>query len=82
VTRIKKRFENILNNPTEIKWNELIPVLEYYGLVCEPPSGGSHWTVFHPNFPENITVPVHNNRIKKIYVKKLMRLILDISEED
>lgn len=82
MSRIQKRFEKILNNPTEIKWNKLIPVLEYYGLVCEPPSGGSHWTVYHPDFSRNITVPIHNNRVKKIYVKKIMILIQDISEED
>jgi len=82
VSRIKKRFEKILNNPIEIKWNELLPVLEYHGLICESPDGGSHWAVFHPNFPSNITVPVHNNRVKKIYVKKIISLIENIIEGD
>jgi len=82
VSQVRKRFEKILNNPIDIKWNELLPVLEYYGLVCESPNGGSHWAVYHPNFPRNITVPVHKNRVKKIYVKKLMLLIQDTSEED
>lgn len=82
MSRIQKRFEKILNNPTEIKWNELIPVLEYFDLLCESPDGGSHWAVYHPDFSTNITIPVHNNRVKKYYVKKIISLIQNTSEED
>jgi len=82
VSRIRKRFERILNNPKDIKWDELIPVLEFFGLICEPPDSSSHWVVYHPDYSENITVPVHNNRVKKPYVTKLIKLIQIICEED
>ncbi|MHB1167255.1 MAG: type II toxin-antitoxin system HicA family toxin [Carboxydocellales bacterium] len=81
MSRIRKRFERLLNNPKESKWDELRTILEFFGLVCEPPDGGSHWTVFHPDLEDNVTVPVHNNRVKVVYVKKLIKLIEDREEE-
>ncbi|NLW56319.1 MAG: type II toxin-antitoxin system HicA family toxin [Firmicutes bacterium] len=82
MSRIQKRFERILNNPTDQKWKELLPILKYFGLVCEPPSTGSHWVVYHPKDPTILTIPVHNNRVKKVYVKKIIKLIQNTMEEE
>jgi hypothetical protein len=81
VTKIEKRFQRILNNPKDIKWTELQAVLNKFGLVCEPPVSGSHWSVYCKNSDANVTVPVHNNRVKAIYVKKLIALIIELREE-
>lgn len=81
MSRIRKRFARMMNNPNDIKWDELQTVLKNLGLICVPPAGGSHWTVYHPAFNINITVPVHRNRVKSIYVKKLIQLLEDISAE-
>ena len=81
VTKIEKRFERILNNPKDIKWSELQTILNKFGLKCEPPGSGSHWCVFDENTDANMTVPVHNNRVKAIYVKKLIALIKELMEE-
>jgi RNA recognition motif-containing protein len=81
VTRIDKRFERILNNPKDIKWSELQTVLKKFGLLCEKPNGGSHWTVHDERSETNITVPVYNNRVKAVYMKKLIALIKELREE-
>ena len=82
MTKIEKRFQRILNNPKDIKWSELQAVLNKFGLICEPPGSGSHWPVSDEKSDANMTVPVHNNRIKAIYVKKLIALIKEIREEN
>ena len=82
MTKIEKRFQRILNNPKDIKWSELQAVLNKFGLICEPPGSGSHWSVYDEKSDANMTVPVHNNRIKAIYVKKLIALIKEIREEN
>lgn len=82
MTRIEKRFERILNNPKDIKWSELQTILKKFGLICEQPNSGSHWTVYDERSENNITVPVHNNRVKAIYVKKLIDLIKELREEN
>ncbi len=82
VSRIKKRFERIMNNPKDIKWNELRTVLESFSLICEPPGNGSHWTVYDSDSDTNLTVPVHNNRVKPVYVRKLIALISEVRGED
>jgi len=51
----------------------------------EEPDGDSHWVIYHENFPEwgQLTVPVHNNRAKPVYYKRIARLLEEIvGEED
>lgn len=84
MSKIRKRFERIMNNPKEIKWNELRVIAEHYGLTVENPKGGSHFIVYHHEDPENtmIPVPVHSNRVKTIYVKKIIALIEETCSEE
>lgn len=81
MTKIEKRFQRILNNPKDIKWTELQAVLNKFGFKCEPPGSGSHWSVYDDKSYVIATVPVHNNRVKAIYVKKLIDLIKEVREE-
>lgn len=83
MSKVRKRFERILNNPKDAKWDELKTIAEYFGLVCESPDRDSHWVVYHPHFEPNISVPVHNNRVKVVYVKRILQLIeMAEGEED
>jgi predicted RNA binding protein YcfA (HicA-like mRNA interferase family) len=82
VSRILKKLKRILNNPIDVKWNEILPILRYFSFVCEPPKKGSHWVVYHPNNNTNLTIPVHNNRVKKVCVKEILKLIQEIKEEE
>ena len=73
MTKMLKRLERIINNPKDVKWNEMVSLLKFLGFVCEKPSRGSHWSVYHPDSEEIIIVPVHQNRVKPVYIKKLLR---------
>jgi len=84
VAQIRKRFERMINNPKDVKWNELKVLAEHYGLTVKNPRGGSHFMVYHPDDPENtmIPVPVHSNKVKPYYVKRVIALILDTCVEE
>ncbi|WP_412674713.1 type II toxin-antitoxin system HicA family toxin [Anoxybacillus ayderensis] len=85
LSNIQKRFQRLLNNLNGVKWDELKTIAEHYGLTVKPPSKGSHYKVYYKNDTENImvTIPVHNNRVKPVYVKKIISLIeKNVSEED
>ncbi|GAV23295.1 type II toxin-antitoxin system HicA family toxin [Carboxydothermus pertinax] len=82
MSKIKKRFQRILNNPTEAKWDQLKTILEHYGCYIVKGSKGSHWVVYHPEDMENnVTVPVHNNRVKAVYIRKLIQLLENIIDD-
>lgn len=81
--QIRKRFERLLNSKAEAKWGELVTILTHFGFEVEPPpGGGSHWTVYHEHSRANLTVPVQNNRVKRIYVKKLVNLVESVTAEE
>ncbi|OYW29444.1 MAG: hypothetical protein B7Z44_04730 [Caulobacter sp. 12-67-6] len=47
-------------------------VCRYFGLTCEPPSGGgSHYTISHPLVVGILTVPARRP-IKPVYIKHLV----------
>lgn len=80
MTRIRKRFERLINNPVGTKWDELVTILRHYN--CEIRSGGKHFVVFHPDSDRNVTVSVHNNNVKVIYIKKLIELLEEVLDEE
>jgi len=82
VSRIQRRFAKILNNPVDIRWDELQPILRHYDCVIDKGSKGSHWVVYHPDSDKNITVVVHNHRVKPIYVKRLIALIEEVAMDE
>ncbi len=48
-----------------------------YGFAVVKPRGGSHWVVYHRvqgDLPQE-TIPVHRNRVKPVYVRRLARLL-------
>ncbi|WP_342467480.1 hypothetical protein [Bacillus sp. FSL W8-0629] len=80
MSRIEKMFSKITRSPANTNWHELKTLAEYYG--CEVEDGANHKKIYHPSLKRPQTVPVHNNRVKTIYVKKLIKLIKDILEEE
>jgi len=63
----------------------VVTILRYYGFTIEEPEGNSHWVIYHEEYPEyrQLTVPVHNNRTKPVYLKRIARLLEEIvGEED
>jgi hypothetical protein len=64
----------IKNNPKDVKWDQFVTILEYCGLIVETPKSGSHIMVYHPSNQEEtqIPAPLHNNRVKPIYIKNAL----------
>lgn len=80
MSRIEKMFSKITRSPNNTSWHDLKTLAEYYG--CEVEDGAKHKKVYHPSLDRPQTVSVHNNRVKTIYVKEIIKLIKDILEEE
>ncbi len=81
MSRIRKRLLRLINNPVGVRWSEIYTILKYYGCIIEE-SSGSHKVVYHPKSDINVTVSVHNNKVKVIYVKKCIELLEEVTEEE
>ena len=68
-----------LANGKELPWNQIIKILEAYGIIVQTPRGGSHHKIICEGH-ETIVVPVHNGKIKKVYAKKIADLLADIDK--
>lgn len=82
MSKIRKRFERLLQNPNDIKWDELLPILRFFDIEYDEPDGGSHWIIYHKDSEMNLSILVHNNRVKPIYLKKIIQMIEEIKEDD
>lgn len=69
-----KRIKKFLNRDSDISFNEVRFVLANCGYELVKVKG-SHWRYNNREERERITIPVHNNRVKKCYVKNLIEKI-------
>lgn len=86
MAKAKKILKKMGDNPRDDwKIEDVEVVCAYYGVDCEPPSGGgSHWKVSSRHLEGILTIP-SNRPIKPVYIKKLssyMAAHLDIEEEE
>lgn len=83
MTKLYKRFEQIMNNPKGVKWDEFKTILQHYGMAVKKPNASSHWKVYYEKDDQNrmFTIPVHNNNVKVAYVKKIIPIIMEYLEE-
>ena len=61
----------------QLPWTSIVPILEKVGCHVQKPNSGSHWKVLSPK-GSVMTIPVHDNHIKAVYIKFLVELL----EED
>ena len=83
MTKLDKLIDNIVNNPKDVRFEDIDKVLKYYGFECRSSkSGSSHYTYFHVSLPDILTIP-KDRPIKAVYVKKAISAIqrLDRGEE-
>lgn len=64
---------------TNIRFDELRKVLEWYGYSVKAPRGGSSHYTFRKSGCQHITIPKHSP-IKKVYVEMVKQIVE--SEED
>lgn len=75
MSKREKLFESIKNSPNNVTFAQVRKLLENSGFSLERISGSHH--VFQRGgviFP----VPVHNNRVKIVYVKRLIEIIEEV----
>jgi len=78
VTRKDKRFASIKRNPKTVAPDDLILVLESLGFEVHNYSGGSHYSVSHPQYPvlgnmEPNSIPMKRPYVKEVYVKRAIK---------
>lgn len=73
MTNMNKRIKKLFDSPSNVTIQELQIVLEYFGYKLDR-IRGSHFIFKHKN-GEMHPVPVHNNKIKKHYINKLLKVL-------
>lgn len=78
MSRKKKLFNKIKNNPKNVSYEELISLLEKYDCIIID-KNGSHFGVTHELADRTLTVPRHKP-IGKYYVKDCLKLIEEVNQ--
>ena len=75
MTRIKKLKKKIeQDNPSkDISYDEIKKYLEHYGFNLERVTGSHH--IFRNDNGKIIILPIHNKRIKYVYIKQISNKI-------
>ncbi|OGJ42075.1 hypothetical protein A3B60_02340 [Candidatus Peregrinibacteria bacterium RIFCSPLOWO2_01_FULL_39_12] len=72
MTNINKRIGKLFKSPNNISIKELHIVLKYFGYKLSRVNG-SHF-IFKDSKGDTQSIPVHNSKIKKHYIKKLLKI--------
>ena len=72
MTRKIKQIDKIKANPKDVKFSDLVILLKEFGFDLKRIKGSHH--VYNRD-DVTFVVPVHKNRIKEIYVKRILSLI-------
>ncbi|MGV0023543.1 type II toxin-antitoxin system HicA family toxin [Phormidesmis priestleyi] len=72
MSKREKLREKLKNNPNDATFSEIRKLLEQEGFLLDRITGSHHIFI-----KDEVTfvVPVHNNRVKTIYVKRVIELI-------
>jgi predicted RNA binding protein YcfA (HicA-like mRNA interferase family) len=80
VAAFDKAVQRLLANPPEATFSDVKRVLEGYGWLLSR-TEGSHHTFSKQDERDLITVPVHNRRVGRVYVRARCKC-LGLSEND
>lgn len=72
MSKREKLRERLKNNPNNATFSEIRKLLEQEGFVLNRITGSHH--IFTKD-EITFVVPVHNNKVKTIYVKRVIELI-------
>lgn len=67
-----KFYERIKNNPKDVRFNDLENVLIEFGFELNRISGSHN---VYSKDKITFVIPTHNNKVKEIYVKRVLRII-------
>jgi predicted RNA binding protein YcfA (HicA-like mRNA interferase family) len=68
----EKIIERLTNNPQNATFADLRNLLEYEGFYLDKATDSHHIYIYAETI---FAIPVHNNRVKTIYVEKVLELI-------
>ena len=77
MSRREKLLDAIKNGPNNVTFSQIRKLLELSGFELDRISGSHH--VFRRN-ATIIPIPVHNNRVKVVYVKRVIEFIEEYGE--
>ena len=73
MSRIKKLYERIKNNPANVNYDDLMTLLDRCGYKLRPTSGWSHRWFFKKDCE-----PIHfpeNRPIREVYVRRIIKVL-------
>lgn len=71
MANVKKILERMLRLPPEMRFAEVVSVLESFGWASERPTKGSHFVYEKAGLP-SITIPKKHKRVKRFYLKRVI----------
>jgi len=80
MSKLKKLYEKIKNNPRSIRFSELDKILRSAGFTKRQPSGGSSHFIYIKE-DKSLTIPLDQPHIKRIYVERAIEIIGDYFDE-
>jgi predicted RNA binding protein YcfA (HicA-like mRNA interferase family) len=79
----EKLIDRLTNSPHNATFSDIRNLLEYEGFHLDKVKGSHHVFKYAET---SFVIPVHNNRVKAIYVRKVLELIeqadTELEEED
>lgn len=71
MANVKKVVERMLRLPPEMRFAEVILVLESFGWASDRSTRGSHFVYEKAGFPP-ITIPKKHKKMKRFYIKRVI----------
>ncbi|MBW4485794.1 MAG: type II toxin-antitoxin system HicA family toxin [Tildeniella torsiva UHER 1998/13D] len=72
MTKREKLRERLQNNPNNVRFSDICKLLEYEDFELDRVTGSHHIFVKGELI---LVIPVHNNKVKAVYVKRVLELI-------
>jgi predicted RNA binding protein YcfA (HicA-like mRNA interferase family) len=72
MTKSEKLKEKLLRRPWDMRYEEVRMLLKHYGFE-NVRTKGSHF--LFTDGKHVISIPVHNNTVKKIYLEKIIKIL-------
>jgi len=73
MSQLEKLLEKMRQAKTDVKFSDLVQVLNHFGYL-KIRQRGSH-VHFRKKDSPFLTIPVHNHKVKIVYVKEIIKLL-------
>jgi predicted RNA binding protein YcfA (HicA-like mRNA interferase family) len=77
MTKREKLRERLKNNPNNVRFSDIRKLLEYEDFKLDRVTGSHHIFIKGELI---LVIPVHNNKVKTVYVKRVLELIDQIND--